>query len=80
MANPELDRIIEDLRAKDRARNGPRRAARLCTLTGALAPELNEMLDRMQTPRARAGIEAALRARPDELADAAVAAARRRRG
>ncbi|HEY8056204.1 MAG TPA: hypothetical protein VIE13_09875 [Terriglobales bacterium] len=49
-------------------------------MTGALAPELNEMLDRMQTPRARAGIEAAFRATPDELADAAVAAARRRRG
>jgi hypothetical protein len=80
MATSDLDRIIEDLRQKDFERNGPKRAARFCTIPGTLPDELARVLARMQAPKSRAGIEAAFRATPDELADAAVAAARRRRG
>jgi antitoxin Phd len=52
-------------------------------LTRASGPDLNTLtaefdalLERLQTPEARAGLREAFRATPDELAHAAVAAAR----
>jgi len=42
----------------------------------ALSAEFDDMLARMQTPAARAGLRDAFRASPDELSRAAVAAAR----
>lgn len=42
-----------------------------------LAAEFDAMLERMQTPEARAGLRDAFRASPEELSRAAVAAARR---
>lgn len=41
-----------------------------------LTAEFDALLERMQSPEARAGIRAALRATPEELASAAVDAAR----
>jgi antitoxin Phd len=43
----------------------------------SLTAEFNELLERMQTPEARAGMQDAFRASPDELSRAAVAAAQR---
>jgi antitoxin Phd len=48
--------------------------ARLDDLTG----EFDDLLARMQTPRARAAMKTAFEASPEELGKAAVAAARRR--
>lgn len=45
-----------------------------------LTAEFDELLERMQTPEARAGLRDAFRASPDELSRAAVAAARGRAG
>jgi len=45
-----------------------------------LTAEFDALLDRMQSPEARAGIREAFSATPDELARAAVAAAREGRG
>ena len=44
----------------------------------ALSTELEDLLERMQTPAARKGMEAAFNATPPELGRAAVRAARRR--
>lgn len=44
-----------------------------------LTAEFDALLERMQSPQARAGIRAAFRATPDELAKAAVAGARESR-
>jgi len=78
----ELQCIVEDLRKRDEVRNGPRRPAPHPATISAqlLTPEEAEILARMQTPKSRAGIEAAFRATPDEIADAAVAGAMRGRG
>lgn len=43
-----------------------------------LASEFDALLDRMQTPEARAGMKAAFKASPEELGKAAVTAARKR--
>lgn len=43
-----------------------------------LASEFDALLDRMQTPRVRAGMQTAFHAAPKELGKAAVTAARRR--
>jgi len=55
-------------------------------LTGSTSPDLDtltaefdQLLERMQTPEAQAGLQAAFRASPEELSRAAVAAARRDR-
>jgi hypothetical protein len=48
-------------------------ASELDTLTA----EFNELLERMQSPEARAGMQDAFRASPDELSRAALAAAQR---
>lgn len=55
-------------------------------LTQANEPDLNDLstkfdalLERMQTPQVRAGLREAFRATPDELAKAAMAAAREER-
>jgi len=45
-----------------------------------LSQTFDELLSRMQTPRARTGVEAAFSASPEELGRAAVTAARQRRG
>jgi antitoxin Phd len=45
----------------------------------ALSTEFEALLERMQTPEARQGVEAAFNATPEELGRAAVEAARRRR-
>lgn len=42
-----------------------------------LTAEFDDLLQRMQTPEARAGLRSAFRASPDDLSRAAVAAARR---
>jgi len=44
----------------------------------ALASDFDALLDRMQTPKARAGMKAAFAASPRELGKAAVASARKR--
>jgi antitoxin Phd len=44
----------------------------------ALRTEFDAMLARMQTPRVRAAVQAALEATPEEIGQAAVAAARKR--
>jgi hypothetical protein len=44
-----------------------------------LSSKFDELLDRMQTPTARMGMEAAFHATPAELGEAAVKAARRQR-
>jgi len=45
----------------------------------ALSVQLEELLERMQTPESRQGMEAAFNATPAELGEAAVKAARLRR-
>jgi hypothetical protein len=83
-SNHNLDRYIAVLLKRDEERNGPRRvhgrARFVATPTPPLSAELTEVLARMQTPASRARIDAAFEATPDELADAAVAVAKRKRG
>jgi antitoxin Phd len=53
-------------------------SARAKTLD-ALSTEFDDLLERLQTPEAKQGMEAAFNASPAELGQAAVEAARRRR-
>jgi len=78
---PDFDRIVQDFLTEARGKRPRRTPPLLATLqTRPLPAELAAVLRHMQSPRERAAIDKAFHATAEELADAAVAAAKRRRG